>query len=119
MHVAHQWVMCSLARDMVCARVVELGETSRAIEFLPPKERRDALKALAEGAATQVCTQLAEVKALKQSLGKTRDVYKGLEEWTSLLMDEAVATSVYRFEEVKRQFVLLYPHMDLSYMDPF
>lgn len=57
---------------------------------------------------THARTQLTEVEVLKQSIGKTRDAYKDLEEWVSLLMNEVMVTSIHRFEEVKRHISLIW-----------
>lgn len=59
------------------------------------------------------------MEGLEKLLEDTRDALENMEECVSHLMDKAVVDSTNHFKEERRWESLLYPHLDLSFLDPF
>lgn len=56
---------------------------------------------------------------MKKSLEEARGPLKGIKEKVLWLMDDAMLAFVHHFKEARRHMSLLYPHLDLSPVDPF
>lgn len=91
--------------------IPESGATLRLI-----KVRRDDKKLLV---VAQTCVQQAKVDGLEISLKEAQSAFRSTEEHVSQFTNKTVVASVHHFEEERRLVALLYPHMDLSPLDPF
>lgn len=59
------------------------------------------------------------MEGFKKLLEDTQDALESMKECVSHLMDKAVVDSINHFKEARRWEALLYPHLDLSPLDPF
>ncbi|CAI8614621.1 unnamed protein product [Vicia faba] len=89
--------------------------------FSIPKNFPDDYQMFYALSLTQLLTLLEVqlVDGLNKLLEKAQSSLEIMEERVSQLTDEVVVASVHHFEEARRRVALLYPHLDLSPLDPF
>lgn len=92
-------------------------EDSAALKQI--KVRRNDMKVLIKGVVAHARVQQAEANGLNKSLEESQSALEGMKEWVSRLMNDAVVDSVHIFEEARKWISLLYPHLNVSLLDPF